>query len=94
MSQHGPEMVPKSRHSIDMVLRPYLTSLENFRAPAGLEVKLGQTWSKMVQNGPNMAPTWPQHGPNMAPVIQHSVGLSQDLSQILKHFKQVEAKIQ
>ena len=50
-SKHGPDMVPKSRHSIDMFLRPYLTSLENFRALAALEVKLGQTWSKM-------APTW------------------------------------
>jgi len=43
MSQHGPDMVPKSRHSIQILLRPYLPSLENFRALVGLEVKLGQT---------------------------------------------------
>ena len=35
-----------------------------------------------------------RHGLNIAPVIQHSVGLSQDFSQILKHLKQVEANIQ
>ena len=93
-SQHGPDMVPKSRHSIEMLLRPYLPSLENFRALAGLKGKLGQTWFKIVQNGPNMAPTWPQHGLNIAQVIQHSIGLLKDFSQILKHFKQVEAKIQ
>ena len=62
---------------------------------------MAKTW---LQHGPNfakhgprlsiMAQTLPQHGPNMAPVIQHSVGLSQDFSQIFKHFKQVEAKIQ
>ena len=43
LSQHGPDMVPKSRHSIQILLRPYLPSLENFRALVGLEVKLGQT---------------------------------------------------
>ena len=59
MSQHGPDMVPKSRHSIQMLVRPYLPSLENFRALVGLEVKLGQTWFKIVQNSQNMALTWP-----------------------------------
>ena len=48
-SQHGPDMVPKNRHSIEMVLRPFGFSVENFSALAGLEVKLGQTWS---QHGP------------------------------------------
>ena len=56
-SKYGPDMVPKSRHSIKMFLRPYLPFLENFRALAGLEVKLGQTWSK---HGTNMALTWSQ----------------------------------
>ena len=51
--------------TIEMLLRPYSPSLENFRALAGPKGKLGQTWSKIVQNGPKMAP-----------VIQHSVGLS------------------
>ena len=59
LSKHGPDMVPKSRHSIEMLLKPYLPSLENFRALAGLKGKLGQTWPKILQNGPNMAPTWP-----------------------------------
>ena len=56
MFQHGPDMVPKSRHSIAMILRPYLPSLENFRALVGLEVKLGKIWSK---HGVNMDLTWP-----------------------------------
>ena len=43
LSQHGPNMVPKNRHFIEMVLRPYRFSVENFSAIAGLEVKLGQT---------------------------------------------------
>ena len=54
-SQHGPDMVPKKRHSIDMDLRPFGFSVENFSALAGLEVKLGQTWSL---HGPNMALIW------------------------------------
>ena len=37
-SQYDPDMVPKSTHSIEMFLRPYLPSLENFRALADLEV--------------------------------------------------------
>ena len=36
-----------------MVLRPLRFSVKNFSALAGLEVKLGQTWS---QNGPDMVP--------------------------------------
>ena len=52
-SQHGPDMVPKNRHSIKMVLRPCIFSVKNFSALAGLEVKLGQTWS---QHGPDMVP--------------------------------------
>ena len=36
-----------------MVLRPFGFSVEHFSALAGLEVKLGQTWS---QNGPDMVP--------------------------------------
>ena len=48
-AKHGPDMVPKSRHSIDMLLRPYI------RALVGLEVKLGQTWAKILQN----VLTWP-----------------------------------
>ena len=50
-SKHGPDMVLKSRHSVDIGLRPCLLSLEKFSALAGLEVKLGQTWS---ENGPDM----------------------------------------
>ena len=49
--QHGPGMVPKNRHSIEVVLRPFGFSVENFSALAGLEVKLGQTWS---QHDPDM----------------------------------------
>ena len=48
-SQHGSDMVPKNRHSVEMVLRPLGFSVKNFSALAGLEVKLGQTWS---QHGP------------------------------------------
>ena len=56
-SQHGPDMVPKNRHSIKMVLRPCRFSVENFSDLAGLEVKLGQTWS---QQGQNTALKWSQ----------------------------------
>ena len=42
-----------------MVLRPFVFSVKNFSALAGLEVKLGQTWS--------------QHGPDMIPKNSHSV---------------------
>ena len=48
-SQHGPDMVPKNRHNVEMFLRPLGFSVKNFSALAGLEVKLGQTWS---QHGP------------------------------------------
>ena len=48
-SEHGPDMVPKNKHSIDMGLRQFRFSVENFMALAGLEVKLGQTW---FQQGP------------------------------------------
>ena len=48
-SHHGPYMVPKNRHSMEMGLRPFRFSVENFMALAGLEVKLGQTW---FQQGP------------------------------------------
>ena len=44
-SEHGPDMVPKNRHSIDMGLRQFRFSVENFSALAGLDVKLCQTWS-------------------------------------------------
>ena len=50
-SQHGPNMVPKKRLSIEMVLRPFGFSVENFSALAGLKLKLGQEWS---QHGPDM----------------------------------------
>ena len=50
-SKHGPDMVPKNRHSMEMGLRPFRFSAENFSVLAGLEVKLGQTWS---QHGPDM----------------------------------------
>ena len=56
-SKHGPDMVIMSTHSVDIGLRPCLLSLENFSVLAGLEVRLGQTWS---QHGPNMALTWSQ----------------------------------
>ena len=36
-SKHGPDMVPKIRHSIDNHLRPCWLSLENIRALASLE---------------------------------------------------------
>ena len=35
-SQHGPDMVPKNRHSIEMDLRQFRFSVENFIALAGL----------------------------------------------------------
>ena len=41
-SKHGPDMVLKSRHLVDIGLRPWGFSLENFRALAYLEVKLHQ----------------------------------------------------
>ena len=50
-SEHGPDMVPKNKHSIYMGLRPLGCSVKNFSALAGLEVKLSQTWS---QHGPDM----------------------------------------
>ena len=46
--------------TIEMLLRPYLPSLENLRALAGLKGMLGQTWSQIVQNGLDMALTLPQ----------------------------------
>ena len=55
LSKHGPNMVPKSRHSMNMDLKPCQLSLKNFRALAGLEVELGKTWSK---HGSNMALAW------------------------------------
>ena len=54
-SKYGPDMVLKSTHSVDIGLRPFLGSLEHFSALAGLEVRLGQTWSP---HGPNMALIW------------------------------------
>ena len=50
-------MVQKNRHSIEMSLGPFRFSVENFSALAGLEVKLGKTWS---QHGSMMALTWTQ----------------------------------
>ena len=44
-----------------MGLRPFGFSVENFSAHAGLEVKLGQTWS--------------QHGPVMVPKNRNSIGM-------------------
>ena len=44
-------MVLKYRHSIDKGIRPFRLSVKNFSVLAGLEVKLGQTWS---QHGPDM----------------------------------------
>ena len=64
---------------MNMSLGPGQLSLKNFGSISSLEVELSKTW--------------PQHGPNMVQVIQHSVGLTLDFSQILKHFKQVEAMI-
>ena len=37
---------------MEMGLRPFRFNVENFSALAGLEVKLGKTWS---QHGPDMA---------------------------------------
>ena len=36
-SKHSPDIVKKTRHSIENCLRPCLLSLENFRALASLE---------------------------------------------------------
>ena len=44
-----------------MGLRPFRFSVENFSALAGLEVKLGQTWS--------------QHGPYMVPKNRNSMAM-------------------
>ena len=88
-AKHCPNMAliwSQKVDTIEMLQRPYLPSLKNLRALAGLKGMLGP----MVPN----CPKWPRHGLNIAPVIQHSVGLSQDFSQILKHLKQVEANIQ
>ena len=57
LSKHSPEMVLKSKHSIDMGLKASWLSLENFRALAGPEVHIGQTES---QQGSNMALAWLQ----------------------------------
>ena len=79
-------MVPKSRHYRNVTKTIFTKS----------EKSQSSSWSErnarlnMVPN----CPKWPRHGLNIAPVIQHSVGLSQDFSQILKHLKQVEANIQ
>ena len=59
-SKHGPDLVSKSRHSMNMGLKPCQLRVENFRALAGLEAELGKTWS---QHGPIMAKAWPLHGP-------------------------------
>ena len=58
-SKHGPDMVLESRHSVDIGLRQCRLSLENFSALAGLEVKLGKTWS---QHGLAMVPRKTLHG--------------------------------
>ena len=50
-------MVPKNKSSKDMGLRTCRSSVENFRALAGLEVQQFQTWS---HHGSNMAMTWSQ----------------------------------
>ena len=54
-------MVPKNGHSIDIGLRSFRFSVENFSDLAGLEVKLGQTWS--------------QHGPDMVLKKKDSLGM-------------------
>ena len=63
-SKHGPDMFQKSRHSIDMFLRPYLTSLENFIALAGSEVKLGNVWSQYGHK-------WSGHDPKIWKLERH-----------------------
>ena len=79
-------VVPKSRHYRNVTKTIFTKS----------EKSQSSSWSErnarlnMVPN----CPKWPSYGLNIAPVIQHSVGLSQDFSQILKHLKQVEARIQ
>ena len=50
-SKYSPDVVLKSRHSVDLGHRPNWLSLENCSALSGLEVKLGQIWS---QHGPDM----------------------------------------
>ena len=57
-------MVLKNKHSIEMVLRSFRFSAENFSALAGLEVKLGQAWSP--------------HCPDMVLMSRHSVELVLD----------------
>ena len=52
-------MVLKNRHSIELILRPCRFSVENLSALAGLEGKLGLTWS--------------QHGPDMVPKSRHYI---------------------
>ena len=54
-SKNGPDMVQKNRNFIEMGLRPFRFSVENFFVLAGLEVKLGQAWSL---HGPHMALIW------------------------------------
>ena len=79
-------MVPKSRHYRNVTKTIFTKSGKS----------QSSSWSERNAR-PNMVPNcpkWPRHGLNIAPVIQHSVGLSQDFSQILKHLKQVEANIQ
>ena len=51
----GPDIVLKSRHSVDIGLRPFRLILENISTVAGLDIRLGQTWSL---HGPNMALIW------------------------------------
>ena len=43
----------EQKHSIEMGLRQFIFSVENFSALASVEVKLAQTWS---QQGPDMIP--------------------------------------
>ena len=52
---HGHDLVPKRGNLNEMFLRPCRLGLENIRAPAGLEVKLGQTLDKYDYS---MAITW------------------------------------
>ena len=55
-------MVQKNIHSIEIGLRAFRFSVENLSAPAGLEVKLGQTWF--------------QHGHDMVLKNRHSIEMS------------------
>ena len=62
-AKHCPNMaliLSQKVDTIEMLLRPYLPSLKNLRALAGLKGMLGQTWSQIVQNGLDMALTLPQ----------------------------------